>query len=83
MAKYRTLQPFLAFGKTPQVGEIVELTTEQANALMAMDNVAPYEVKVLRPAKEIKREKKQLASARPVRHLTKKTAKRSKKTAKK
>ena len=79
--KYRTLQPFIAFGKTPEVGEIVELTTEQAESLRELDLIAPYSVKVERPVKEIKAKKKPSESRRPVRALRKKTAKRSKKTA--
>ena len=82
--KYRCTQPFIAFGKTPEVGEIVELTTEQAEALRGMDNIAPYEVKIERPVNRTPKKKlKQSASARPARHSQKKTAKRSKKTAKK
>lgn len=81
--KYRALQPFIAFGKTPEVGEIVELTTDQAEALRELDLIAPYEVKVERPVKEIKAKKKQSRSARPGRASRKKTAKKSGKTAKK
>ena len=79
--KYRATKAFIAFGKTPEVGEIVELTTEQAEALRGLDAVAPYEVKIQRPPKHTK--KKQSASAPPVRASKKKTSKRSKKTAKK
>ena len=81
--KDRCTQPFIAFGKTPEVGEIVELTTEQAEALREMDSIAPYEVKVERPVKETKAKKKPLALQRAGRALRKKTAKRSRKTAKK
>ena len=81
--RYRCTQPFIAFGKTPEVGEIVELTTEQAEALRGMDNIVPYEVKVERPVKETKKSKKQLGSAPVARRSRKKTAKRSKRTAKK
>ena len=78
--KYRALNHFLAFGKAPQRGELVDLTAEQAAALLAEQLVAPYEIKVL-PVPENKEKKKQSESqpADPV--LTKRTARRSGKTA--
>ena len=81
--KYRMLKPVIAFGMTPSVGEIVELTTEQAVALAEVEAIATYDVKVERPVKERKAQKKPSGSARPARASTKKTAKRSKPTAKK
>ena len=81
--KYRMLKPVIAFGMTPSVGEIVELTTEQADALAEVEAIAPYQVKVERPVKERKVQKKPSGSVRPVQVLPKKTAKRSKRTAKK
>lgn len=80
--KYLCTQPFIAFGKTPAAGDIVELTEEQAKLLEGMDNIAPYEVKI-QPKPENKSVKKQSGSSRPARVSKKKTAKRSKKTVKK
>ena len=80
--KYRTTQPFLAFGKAPQPGEIVELTPEQAEALKEADCIAEYETKVMAKP-ENKAKKKPSASSRPARVARKKTAKRSKKSQKK
>jgi len=77
--KYRCTQPFIAFGKTPEVGEIVELTTDQAEALREMDSIAPYEVKVMRPPKETKKKSSQSSRRAPV--SRKKTAKKRGKTA--
>ena len=80
--KYRCTQPFIAFGKTPEAGDVVELTDEQAKLLDGMNNIAPYEIKI-KPPPENKSSKKPSGSSRPARVLKKKTAKRSKKTAKK
>ena len=80
--KYRVTQPFLAFGKAPEVGDIVELTEEQAAAISEAALVAPYEIKVL-PKPENKAVKKQSRSAPVDRVLRKKTAKKQKKTARK
>ena len=80
--KYRTTQPFIAFGKTAEAGDIVELTPEQAFALQGNDCIAEYETKVM-PAPENKSKKKPSVSSRPARASRKKTAKRSKKSAKK
>ena len=80
--KYRALKPFIAFGKTPDVGEIVRLTSEQADALAEIDAIAPYQVKVERPVKERKK-KKPSQSVHPVRASRKKTVKKQKRTAKK
>ena len=81
--KHRILKPVIAFGMTPSVGEIVELTTEQADALAEVEAIAPYQVKVERPVKERKVQKKPSGSAHQARVSPKKTAKRSRRTAKK
>ena len=73
--KYRVTQPFLAFGKAPEAGDVVELTPEQAAALSEMDNITPYEIKVLPPV-ENKSVKKPLRSARQGRASRKKIAKK-------
>ena len=82
--KYRVTQPFLAFGKAPEAGEVVELTEEQAALLANNDCITPYETKV-QPLPDNKAKKKPTpsASVRPARVSKKKTAKRSKKSAKK
>jgi hypothetical protein len=80
--KFRVTQPFLAFGKAPEVGDIVELTEEQAAAISEAALIAPYEIKIL-PKPENKSVKKQSGLSRPAQASTKKTAKRSKKAAKK
>mgnify|MGYP001822725490 CR=1 FL=1 len=72
--KFRTTQPFIGFGKVAEVGDIVELTEDQAEALN--DNVAEYEIKVNRPVKERKTAKKSLPSARQARALRRKTARK-------
>ena len=81
--KYRILKPVIAFGMTPSVGEIVELTTEQADALAEIEAIAPYKVKVERPVKERKVQKKPSGSARLDQASLKKTVKRPRRTAKK
>lgn len=73
--KFRTTQPFIAFGKAPEVGDIVELTEEQAAALREVDAIAEYEVKV-QPKPENKAVKKPLRSARQGRASRRKTAKK-------
>ena len=80
--KYRTTQPFIAFGKTCEPGEIVELTEAQAEALQGNDCIADYEIKVM-PPPENKTKKKPLASSRRGQAVKKKTAKRSSKSVKK
>ena len=80
--KFKVTQPFIAFGMTPDVGDIVDLTEEQATALREAATVAPYEIKVM-PKPENKAVKKPSRSAPAGRVLRKKTAKRQKKTAKK
>jgi len=80
--KYRTTQPFIAFGKTPEVGDVVELTESQAAAIRDMDVVVPYETRV-RTLPENKALKKPSGLSRQARHVTKKTRRRCKKTAKK
>jgi len=80
--KYRALKPFLAFGKAPQMGELVDLTAEQAQALRDEELVAPYEIKV-KPKPENKAAKKPSGLSQAAPASRKKTAKRSKRIAKK
>jgi len=80
--KYRVTQPFIAFGKTPEAGEVVELTDEQAAALAEMDSITPYETKVM-PPPENKAKKKPSQSSRAVPVARKKTRKKSVKSRKK
>ena len=80
--KFKCTRPFIAFGKNPKVGEIVELTDGQAAALCEVAMVAPYEIKIL-PLPENKLSKKQSESVPVARRSRGKTAKRSRKTAKK
>ena len=75
--KYRVTQPFIAFGKTPQPGEVVELTEEQAALLAGNDCVTPYETKVMPPPENKDAKKKSSASVRPARVSRKKTASKS------
>lgn len=79
--KYRVTQPFIAFGKTPEAGEVVELTEEQAKVLTEMEAVSPYETKV--KAKPENKAGKGSGSSRPARQRKKVTRKSSKKSAKK
>jgi len=76
--KFRVTQPFLAFGKAPEPGDVVELTEEQAALLAGNDCVVPYEIKIM-PKPENKSKKKPSASSRPVPVARKKTRKRLKK----
>lgn len=62
--KYRATQPFVAFGKTPEPGDVVELTEEQAEVLAQVDCIAPYEVKI-QPPLENKEAKKPLGLSHP------------------
>lgn len=62
--KYRATQPFIAFGKAPEAGDVVELTEEQAEVLAQVDCIAPYEVKI-QPPPENKDAKKSLGLSRP------------------
>ena len=78
--KYRALKPFLAFGKAPLLGEIIDLTIDQAMALSAEQLIAPYEVKV-QAAPENKAAKKSSESLPVDQVLPATTAKRSKRTA--
>ena len=71
--QYRVIKSFIAFAKTPEVGEIVELTTDQADALREVEAVVPYEVKVERPVKETKTAKKSARSSRQGRQSQPKT----------
>jgi len=72
--KYRVTQPFIAFGKVAEPGQIVELTPEQATALNESDCISEYETKVM-PPPENKAKKKQSALSRPARASRAKTPK--------
>ena len=76
--KFRTTQPFIAFGKTAEPGDVVELTEEQAALLAGNDCVVPYEIKIM-PKPENKTKKKPSASSRVAPQPRKPTRKRSKK----
>ena len=78
--KYRTIQSWIAFGKTAEPGDVVELTDEQAAALNESDCITAYEVKVQKPP-EHKAKKKSSAVSRPARAPAKKTRRKSKKSA--
>lgn len=78
--KYRVTQPFCAFGKVAEPGQVVELTPEQAIALNESDCIAEYETKVQAPP-ENKAVKKSSAVSRPAPVARKKTRKSSKKSA--
>ena len=80
--KYRVTQPFIAFGKTPQPGEIVELTQEQAALLAENDCIADYETKVMPPPQN-KAKKKPLRASQAAPVARKKTRKKSAKSVKK
>lgn len=77
--KYRVLKHFLAFGKAPQRGELVDLTAEQAAALDKEGLIAPYEIKVL-PVPENKSDPKSSGSLPAAPVSTRKIAKRSGRT---
>ena len=78
--KFRTTQPFIAFGKTAEPGDIVELTEEQAVLLAGNDCVVPYEIKIMpKPENKSKKKPTQSASSRQVRAVRKPTRKRLKK----
>ena len=62
--KYRTTQPFLAFGKCANPGDVVELTEEQAAALRAMESITDYETKVM-PLPENKAAQKKSSESLP------------------
>jgi hypothetical protein len=80
--KYRTTQPFIAFGKTCEPGDVVELTEEQAALLAGNDCVVPYEIKIMpKPENKTKKKPTQSALLRPVPRPRKKTRKRSKRKA--
>ncbi len=80
--KYRVTQPFIAFGKTTEPGDVVELTEEQAAALTDMDSIAPYEIKI-QPPVDNKQKKKRLQSSRPAPVARKKIRRKSAKSVKK
>lgn len=75
--KFRATRPFIAFGKTPQAGEIVWLTADQSDALRAEGLVEPVEVKVDPPAKKTQAAPEQMVgpapSARPARASRRRT----------
>jgi len=78
--KYRVTRPFLAFGKAPEVGELVELTPEQVVALLADDVIAPYEVKIEKVPERTPKKKRSglspvgLVAPKRTRKLSKKSA---------
>ena len=77
--KYTVTQSFLAFGKCGEPGQSVELTEEQADVLVQMQSVAPYETKVM-PPPENKTKKKLLESSQvdpAPRKVTRKSSKKS------
>ncbi len=80
MDNYRiTVSQVIAFDKTMDMGEIVKLTTEQADALREVNAIEPYEVKIMRPVKGTK--KKPARSSQPGRASQSKTrGKRTKAT---
>lgn len=75
--RYRTTQPFIAFGKCCEPGDVVELTEEQAEALFEVDSITDYETKILPPPENKARKKKakQSASAPAARQPRKRTRK--------
>ena len=79
--KYTVTQSFLAFGKCGEPGQTVELTEEQADVLVQMQSVAPYETKVMPPPENKAVKKKPLASLPVVPAQPRKTRKNSKKSA--
>lgn len=80
--KYRATQPFIAFGRTPQAGDVIELTEAQAEAIS--DLIVEYETKILpKPENKAKKKPTRSASSQAAPASQKKTAKRSKKPAKK
>jgi len=74
--KYRVTQPFCAFGKVAEPGQVVELTPEQAIALNESDCIAEYEMKVQAPP-ENKAAKKSSAVSRRGQAAPKKTRSKS------
>lgn len=76
--KFKVTQPFIAFGITAEVGDVVDLTEGQANALREIALVAPYEVKIMPPV-ENKAAKKSSQSVPPARVSRQKTARKSEK----
>ena len=80
--KFRVTQPFIAFGKTTDAGDVVELTPEQADALNAMDCISPYEIKI-KSKPENKAKKKPLRSSRAAPAERKRTLKKPAKSPKK
>ena len=74
--KYRVTQPFIAFGKVAEPGQVVELMPEQAIALNESDCIAEYEMKVQAPP-ENKAAKKSSAVSRRGQAAPKKTRSKS------
>jgi len=62
--KYRTTQPFIAFGKCCNPGDVVELTEEQAKVLTDMGSIADYETRVM-PLPENKAAQKKYSGSLP------------------
>ena len=57
--KYLVTQPWIAFDKEPQPGDVVELTDVQAQALHEHDCIEPYETKApLKPKKKAAKKRK-------------------------
>ena len=83
--KYKVTTPFQGYGYNwPNEGALITPSEETAAVLVEMGVAEPYETRMMHPPKEVKkRSKKESASAPVARVSRKKTAKRSKKTAKK
>jgi hypothetical protein len=81
--KFRVTQPFIAFGKAPEAGEVVELTEEQAKLLEPNDCIMVYETKVMPKPENKAKVGKSSGSSRPARQPRKKTPKSSRKYRKK
>jgi hypothetical protein len=45
--KFKCTRPFIAFGITAKIGDMVELTDGQAAAIQEVARIAPYELKIL------------------------------------
>ena len=81
--KYKVTAPFQGYGYNwPNEGALITPSEETAAVLVEMGVAEPYETRMMHAPKEVKkRSKKESASAPAVRAKTRKTAKRSKKTA--
>ena len=80
--RYRTTQPFIAFGKCCEPGDVVELNEEQAKTLADMDSITDYETKVMPLPENKSVKKKPLESLPAVPVAPKKTRKVSAKKSK-